>query len=1220
MKKRLTAWIMILIMCLSLLPVSVLADLQDPTAGLSGSGTGVNPYLIETADQLYDLAMYVNNTAESYEDVWFVLANDIGTEEKPFPYVVIGATDETPFKGHFDGCGYTVTVQTDGSAPDLIDLFPNLGGVGVVENLNVRKVVFIPCYVTIEVESASRMLQFPKLDETGLLLTVQPDPEKEGFVFNGYLDEDGHRYFDGDTIPADAFTLENGAYRITLVAEFTQEEDPDVTYTDVDRYYPTVVVVSPDSTSVDEIGIEYNPSFTVSPYAVSLDQCVDVNFPDTFRQMRQYVMMGLSPVGYRSLITGNVFKRDDALAQPISIALNKLPTPKYIGRELEETSATTGNRISNYEITDYLVPLFSFDDGEGAFLDPLYELTIYYEVPDKITNSDDPDAGYFLAGTETISISMNDLVGDGLIELTGAPEYTGYIFEGYSSLADPEGILFEDNLVILDSDPDYGNVVYDGNGQYRLMVKLHYREDPNYTPDPMTLTYYGNCDGLNYTGSAPVDDNIYDIGGPFPVMGTGTIAVEGYHFLGWNTEIDGSGVTYQEGDVGVMPKEGALYAQWMPDGGVFVNLDANGGTFSDGKTEKKLIAISGDALEDAEGYTEPTLSGYTFAGWATASDAEDPDTEDAPDQDNTTLYAVWSRKADVNVLFDANGGTLDGEDTVSATGTSDEALTLPEEPTRTGYFFDGWNTEADGTGTNLASPAVYPDSDTTYYAKWIPREITVRFLPGEGGSIVSGINETTLHTGETLEDVTGFVFPTVEEEIPYVFSGWLSHNGDLYEGDDADQLLMDHTFTGEWDIESFTAQYTRLSEVTITFDYAGGADGDGAAKKTFTDYECFDFDGSLVPTPTRSGYAFKGWDAEIPTAYPAEGETVTLHALWEEILYTVTFEMNGHGTAPADQSVMEGKTAEKPEDPAAYGYTFDGWYADAAFSAVFDFDTAITEDTTIYARWRYTGGGSGYIPVTYTLTFNTNGGSSISSVSGVSGKIVDLDKYVPTKDGFDFGGWYSDSALTNPIDEIKLTGNKSVYAKWIGKSAVFPFTDVKTSDWSYDDIYYVWEKGLMQGTSETTFAPKIDTSRAMIVTILWRLEGEPVVNYAMSFDDVADGQWYTEAIRWAQANNIVNGYSAEKFGPTDLITREQMAAILYRYAQSKGEGFTGSWMFLLDFEDAADISSWADEAMHWCVMKGLINGIGSDLLDPQGYATREQVAAILHRFCENIVK
>ena len=238
--------------------------------------------------------------------------------------------------------------------------------------------------------------------------------------------------------------------------------------------------------------------------------------------------------------------------------------------------------------------------------------------------------------------------------------------------------------------------------------------------------------------------------------------------------------------------------------------------------------------------------------------------------------------------------------------------------------------------------------------------------------------------------------------------------------------------------------------------------------------------------------------------------------------------------------------------------------------------------------------------------------------------MIDLDKYVPTKSGFDFGGWYSDRALTTPVDEIKLTGNKTVYAKWNTKNpstgAELPFIDVKKTDWSYDDIYYIWEKGLMQGTSATTFSPQLSTSRAMIVTILWRLEGEPVVNYAMSFDDVAPDQWYTEAIRWAQANGIVKGYNEKTFGINDPITREQMAAILYRYAQTKGEGFTGSWMFLLPFEDAQNISGYASEALHWCVMKNIIGGVGGNQLDPQGNATREQVAAILHRFCENIAK
>ena len=259
----------------------------------------------------------------------------------------------------------------------------------------------------------------------------------------------------------------------------------------------------------------------------------------------------------------------------------------------------------------------------------------------------------------------------------------------------------------------------------------------------------------------------------------------------------------------------------------------------------------------------------------------------------------------------------------------------------------------------------------------------------------------------------------------------------------------------------------------------------------------------------------------------------------------------------------------------------------------------------------------------YTLTFNTNGGSAISSVSGTYGKVIDLDKYVPTKSGYDFGGWYSDKALTTPVVEIKLTGNKTVYAKWNkvnpNTGAELPFTDVKATNWSYEDIAYVYEKGLMQGTSATTFSPQLSTSRAMIVTILWRLEGSPVVNYAMSFDDVAPDQWYTEAIRWAQANGIVNGYSAEKFGMNDPITREQMATILYRYAGFKGYDVSAK-ADLAKFADSDKVGSWAVDAIAWANAEGLVNGTSATTLSPKGSATREQVAAILHRFCENIVK
>jgi hypothetical protein len=128
------------------------------------------------------------------------------------------------------------------------------------------------------------------------------------------------------------------------------------------------------------------------------------------------------------------------------------------------------------------------------------------------------------------------------------------------------------------------------------------------------------------------------------------------------------------------------------------------------------------------------------------------------------------------------------------------------------------------------------------------------------------------------------------------------------------------------------------------------------------------------------------------------------------------------------------------------------------------------------------------------------------------------------------------------------------------------------------------------------------------------MEKEPEVTGENPFDDVPAGTWYTDAVIWAAENKIVEGYGNGKFGPSDDITREQLATILYRYAQTKGKGFTGAWMFPLNFPDAAEVSDWADEAMHWMVMNGVIQGKSGKLV-PQGGASRAEAATMIQRFC-----
>lgn len=180
--------------------------------------------------------------------------------------------------------------------------------------------------------------------------------------------------------------------------------------------------------------------------------------------------------------------------------------------------------------------------------------------------------------------------------------------------------------------------------------------------------------------------------------------------------------------------------------------------------------------------------------------------------------------------------------------------------------------------------------------------------------------------------------------------------------------------------------------------------------------------------------------------------------------------------------------------------------------------------------------------------------------------------------------------------------------------ADLPFTDVNDDDWFSDVVRYVYEQGLMTGTSDREFSPNLTTTRGMIVSILNRLEGGPTAE-AAGFTDVADGDWYADAVNWAASEGIVAGYEDNTFRPNDPITREQLAVMLMNYAAWKGEDVSVR-AELSSYNDAASVSSWAAETVQWAVAEGLISGMPGNLLEPQRSATRAQVAAILERFLE----
>ena len=321
-----------------------------------------------------------------------------------------------------------------------------------------------------------------------------------------------------------------------------------------------------------------------------------------------------------------------------------------------------------------------------------------------------------------------------------------------------------------------------------------------------------------------------------------------------------------------------------------------------------------------------------------------------------------------------------------------------------------------------------------------------------------------------------------------------------------------------------------------------------------------------------------------------------------------------------------------------------GNLVEAVGLASYDNTFVLSDGTPVYPRIRIRDRAdvvctAGETPVeTWSITYVTDGGTINGEypTTYTKGTVTVLPTDV-TKPGYTFLGWFT--AYTGGVQvkqiEATETGDKTFYARW-QKTVLppppvtpgtpvtparpaapvgLPFADVSSSDWFYNDVRYVYEKGIMDGTGADRFSPNAPLTRAMIVTILYRMAGSPSVSGSSDFTDVAAGKWFAKAVAWAAANGIVNGYGDSLFGPNDPVTREQLAAILYRYAVYGGMTAVTLEENLGSFADTAQLSAYAIQAMNWAVGQGLINGSGSNLV-PKAQATRAQVAAIIHRYLE----
>ena len=575
--------------------------------------------------------------------------------------------------------------------------------------------------------------------------------------------------------------------------------------------------------------------------------------------------------------------------------------------------------------------------------------------------------------------------------------------------------------------------------------------------------------------------------------------------------------------------------------------------------------------------------------------------------------------ADFTITFNGNGGSGSMEPVTVKAGTNYIlpacGFTAPAD-----QEFKAWEI---GGAEYKVGDSYTVDRDTEIKALWENSVITPTTYTVTVGNDGNGTGTATPSTAATGTEIT----LTATPKEGYHFKEWQVISGGVTIKDN--KFLMPSANVEvraifEKDAPPVPTEFT----ITVKTDGNGTASASHAKAVVGTEIR-------LTATP-KEGYHFKEWQVISGNVTIKDNKftmpdgNVEVKAIFEKDAppapteFTITVKTDGNGTASASHAKAVVGTEIILTATPKTGYHFKEWQVISGGVTIkddkFTMPSANVEVKAIFEKDTGGGGGGYNPPVTYyTLRFETGGGSDIPSVQGTYNTYIDLTKYFPTWRGHTFIGWYSERSLMNKVSGVYLTKDMTVYSGWRVDenpgTGANPFTDVSEKDWFYGDVMFVYENGLMLGTSKTLFSPHGTATRGMMATILWRMEGSPAPKGKNSFTDVEAGKWYADAITWTAENGIFAGYGKDKFGPDDPITREQLAAIFYRYADYKGYDLTVKGN-LDKFKDADKITDYAKTAMQWAVGSGLVKGKSGNLLDPQGTATRAEIAAMLHRFIE----
>jgi uncharacterized repeat protein (TIGR02543 family) len=661
------------------------------------------------------------------------------------------------------------------------------------------------------------------------------------------------------------------------------------------------------------------------------------------------------------------------------------------------------------------------------------------------------------------------------------------------------------------------------------------------------------------------------------------------------------------------------------------------------------VTNGGKCPEDTIVYVSATaLNGYALIGYKIGNAAQvtfDPCESKSlnfrfPSADTTIVFTTKQVSSDIHYASsDDNAGGVEafvGSSKLAGDATVTSPVTF-RASAKSGYVLTKWTIldsnnnssviSDDGSGVLTLNPvksgySVTADFESTGAAA---AQKTVTITPPSFGTVEvtdsSGTPLTPNSNGEIKAVVNSYLTFTAVPAQHYSLTSW---TGGALSGTVNPQTVK---LTGDITVG---ADFSAPVEYKVVFAASPAAGGsvsaeNGGAPVASGDPVASGSDVVFTAVP-NAGYAFDGWTVN-GTANSSASDTITLTVSSKTNVtaafaagYTISASAGTGGTITpsGNSSVKSGGGITYAITPNA-GYnisdvTVDGQSVGAVSSYRF---SGVSGNHSIAASFVSNGGGTGgstggvtgggSAAATYTLTFSTNGGSSISSVTAASGATVDLSAYAPSRSGYAFSGWYSDSALTAKVSSVKLTANTTVYAGWTEKKDDIPFSDIPDGAYYRDAVGWAVGKGVTNGSGTNTFDPDGICTRAQAVTFLWRAAGSPAPQETvMPFADVPAGSYYYEAVLWAAEQGVTKGTGATAFSPDLKCSRAHIVTFLWRADGSKTAAAANP------FADVKDGAYYA-KAVLWAVGNKITNGVSASAFGPDNGCTRAQIVTFIYR-------